>query len=215
MSKNPPQVPQPLAKPVALIPPGPLRVLRAAAADCTACPLWRHATQTVFGEGAAKARVVLIGEQPGAREDETGHPFVGPSGQLLDEALEAAGLQRSELYVTNAVKHFKWEPRGKVRLHKRANAAEQAACRPWLAAERAVVAPRVVVCLGATAARAVLGRDVRIADVRGAVLDEPGGTVLVTTHPSALLRLRGRGGWDAAFAELTEDLRTASRAARR
>src|SRR5688572_16483585 len=190
MTVKQPLPPNPLAKPVALVPSGSLASLRAEAANCTACPLYRHATQTVFGEGAARARVMLIGEQPGAREDESGHPFVGPAGQLLDDVLAAAGLSRERLYVTNAVKHFKWEPRGKVRLHKRANAAEQAACRPWLAAELLRVKPAIVVALGAMAAQAVFGNAFRISRERGEWRDAGSYRAIASWHPSAVLRMR-------------------------
>src|SRR5258705_9074990 len=132
--------------------------VRAAARDCRACGLWRHATQTVFGEGAPKAQLMLIGEQPGDAEDLAGHPFVGPAGQLLDRALEAAGIDRGTVYITNVVKHFKWEPRGKRRIHKKPRASEIAACRPWLDVELALVKPRALVCLGATAAQTLLGK---------------------------------------------------------
>lgn len=213
MPEKPLQAANPLAKPVAFVPPGSLAVLRAAAADCTACPLFRNATQTVFGEGPARARVVLIGEQPGAREDETGHPFVGPAGLLLDELLEAAGLSRDRVYATNAVKHFKWEPRGKVRLHKRANAAEQAACRPWLAAELLRIKPRFVVALGAMAAQAVFGNAFRISRERGQWRDAGAYRAIASWHPSAILRMREpeRG---AAKAQLLADLKLVAKASR-
>jgi uracil-DNA glycosylase family protein len=213
MPKKPLPDANPLAKPVEFVPPGSLAVLRAAAADCTACPLFRNATQTVFGEGAARARVVLIGEQPGAREDETGHPFVGPAGQLLDDLLEQAGLSRATLYVTNAVKHFKWEPRGKVRLHKRANAAEQAACRPWLAAELLRIRPRIVVALGAMAAQSVFGNAFRISRERGQWRDTGAYRAIASWHPSAVLRMRepDRG---AAKAQLLADLTLVAKALR-
>lgn len=194
---------------------GDLPALRSAAPGCRGCELWADATQVVFSAGEAGARLMLVGEQPGDREDREGEPFVGPAGRVLADALDAAGIARDEVYLTNAVKHFRFTERGKRRIHKKPGVAHVEACHPWLAAERAAVRPAVVVCLGATAARAVLGRDVRIGEVRGEVLDEAGGRVLVTTHPSALLRLRGKGGWDAAFAELTEDLRTAHRVAAR
>jgi len=194
-------------------PEGDLRALRAAAPGCRGCELWADATQVVFSAGGAGARLMLVGEQPGDKEDLEGEPFVGPAGRVLGDALDAAGVDREAVYLTNAVKHFRFEDRGKRRIHKKPGVAHVEACHPWLAAERAVVRPAVVVCLGATAARAVLGRDVRIGDVRGEVMEEDGTSVLVTTHPSALLRLRGKGGWDAAFAELVEDLATAWRAA--
>ncbi len=147
-----------------------LAVLRRAAAGCTGCDLYRNATQTVFGEGARSAQLVLVGEQPGDREDREGHPFVGPAGRLLERALADAGIPRESVYITNAVKHFKWAARGKRRLHQRPREGEIDACNPWLVAEIAVVRPRVVVCLGSTAARAVFGRTVRIKDCRGRFL---------------------------------------------
>lgn len=195
-------------------PDGDLDALRAAAPGCCGCELWADATQVVFSSGGSDARLMLVGEQPGDREDREGEPFVGPAGRVLADALDAAGISREDVYLTNAVKHFRFEDRGKRRIHKKPGVAHVEACHPWLAAERAVVRPAVVVCLGATAARAVLGHDVKIGQVRGEVLEEQDPPVLVTTHPSALLRLRGRGGWDAAFAELTADLSTAARAAR-
>jgi uracil-DNA glycosylase family protein len=162
-----------------------------AAATCTRCDLYRRATQTVFGEGRAGARVMLVGEQPGDREDIEGEPFVGPAGGLLDSAITAAGLARGDVYLTNAVKHFKFEERGKRRIHKRPSAGEVQACHTWLEQEVRLVVPRVVVCLGATAARAVLGRPVTIHSVRGQVLDGPDDMpVVVTIHPSAVLRAR-------------------------
>ena len=184
--------------------------LRSAAAGCTACPLYRDATQTVFGEGAVGARVLLVGEQPGDKEDLAGEPFVGPAGQLLDEALEAAGVDRREAYVTNAVKHFKWTRKGngKVRLHQKPNAAEVTACRPWLEAELAVVQPEVVVCLGATAAAALLGKDVRVTRDRGRWLSSdlvP--RALATIHPSAVLRSSDAAARAEAFEGLVADLR--------
>src|SRR5438132_3904521 len=151
-----------------LVPPRPTLVsLRAAAAHCQACDLWRRGTQTVFGEGARRAAAMFVGEQPGNEEDLSGHPFVGPAGRLLDKALEEAGIERSRAYVTNVVKHFKWEPRGKRRIHKKPNAEEIGACRPWLDAEMQAVRPRVVVALGATAAQTLLGRDFRVTRQRG------------------------------------------------
>jgi uracil-DNA glycosylase family protein len=189
MPRKPPEIP--LAKPVDAVPRGGLAALRADARDCRACPLWRGATQTVFGEGPARARLMLIGEQPGHHEDLEGHPFVGPSGALLDQALDAAGLQRSALYVTNAVKHFKFERSGKVRLHKRANASEQAACRPWLAAELLRVKPAIAVALGAMAAQTLFGSAFRISRERGQWRTLAGGLQAIATwHPSAVLRMR-------------------------
>jgi DNA polymerase len=161
------------------------------AAGCTRCDLYRRATQTVFGSGSPRASVLLVGEQPGDHEDLEGEPFVGPAGRLLDGVLAEAGIGADDVYVTNAVKHFKWEARGKRRIHKRPSAVEIQACHTWLESELALVQPAVVVCLGATAARAVLGRSVVIGSVRGAPLDGPEGIpVVVTTHPSAVLRTR-------------------------
>jgi uracil-DNA glycosylase len=157
--------------------------------ECKACDLWERATQAVFGEGAPDARVMLIGEVPGDQEDLAGKPFVGPAGQLLNSALEEAGIDRSKTYVTNAVKHFNWEPRGKRRIHKKPNAAEIAACRPWLNAEIERLRPSVIVCLGATAAQALLGRDFRVTQHRGEFIDSPlAPHVTATIHPSAILR---------------------------
>jgi len=163
--------------------------LQKAAKDCRACDLWQRGTQTVFGEGAPHAKVVFVGEQPGDKEDLEGKPFVGPAGALLDKALVEAGIDRAKVYVTNAVKHFKWEPRGKRRIHKKPNAAEIAACRPWLEAEIAVLKPNVVVCLGATAAQALLGRDFRVTQHRGEFVESSiAPHVMATVHPSSILR---------------------------
>ncbi|MBW3611792.1 MAG: UdgX family uracil-DNA binding protein [Actinobacteria bacterium] len=163
--------------------------LAAAAGACRACDLWERASQTVFGAGPATATVMLVGEQPGDVEDREGAPFVGPAGRLLDQALEAAGIARERTYVTNVVKHFKWTPRGKRRLHQSPNAAEQAACRPWLDAELAAVQPEVLVALGATAAKALLGRDFRVSRDRGRFVDSPlAPRVMATVHPSSILR---------------------------
>jgi len=166
-----------------------LAALRETARGCTACPLWLSGTQTVFGEGLKRARLLLVGEQPGDKEDLEGRPFVGPAGRLLDEALVEAGIERTDAYVTNAVKHFKWQPRGKRRIHQKPNWSEIAACRPWLEAELAVVRPEVLVCLGATAAQALLGRDVRVTRDRGRPLESILAPVaLATVHPSSILR---------------------------
>jgi uracil-DNA glycosylase family protein len=166
-----------------------LSELRSAAASCHGCPLWEHATQTVFGEGPAHAKLVFVGEQPGNDEDLQGHPFVGPAGRLFDECLEEAGIDRKATYVTNAVKHFKWEPRGKRRIHKRPGAREVSACRPWLDAELEVVKPEALVLLGATAAQALLGNAFRVTEQRGKLLDAPFARIVVATvHPSSLLR---------------------------
>jgi DNA polymerase len=175
-----------------LVPSSPtLKNLREAAADCRACPLWKKGTQTVFGEGRLGAPLMLVGEQPGDREDLAGHPFVGPAGRILDDALARVGIDRAATYVTNAVKHFKWEPRGKRRIHAKPNWSELAACRPWLEAELAVVHPRVLVCLGATAAQSLLGRDFRVTKRRGEWVDSDlADLVTATIHPSAILRQR-------------------------
>jgi uracil-DNA glycosylase family protein len=173
-----------------LIPDRPtLPKVRAAAKDCKACDLWRLGTQTVFGEGSRTARVMLVGEQPGDQEDLAGRPFVGPAGRELDKALAEAGFERSEIYVTNVVKHFKWEPRGKRRIHKKPNATEMSACRPWLETEIALVKPRALVCLGATAAQALLGREFKVSERRGERVDSPLAPVVsATVHPSSILR---------------------------
>jgi DNA polymerase len=183
-----------------------IRALREAAARCKACPLWQHATQTVFGEGDSRARCMLVGEQPGDQEDRQGHVFVGPAGAVLDRALEAAGFDRSTLFITNAVKHFKWQPRGKRRMHKTPVQREIDACHQWLERELAAVRPDLVIALGATAARAVLGRAVKIGEHRGRIItggDLP--AVLVTVHPSFVLRVPHESR-DAAFAEFVSDL---------
>ncbi len=173
-----------------LIPARPtLPKLRAIAAECQACPLWKLGTQTVFGEGRSKSLILLVGEQPGDKEDLAGRPYVGPSGELLDEALEAAAIDRSRVYVTNVVKHFKWEPRGKRRIHKKPNGAEITACRPWLEAEIAVIQPRAIICLGATAAQALLGPKFRVSVQRGQFFPSPLAEYLTATvHPSSILR---------------------------
>jgi DNA polymerase len=173
-----------------LIPAQPtLAGLREAALMCRACDLWKTGTQTVFGEGGSGAEVMFVGEQPGDREDIEGKPFVGPAGRILDEALEAAGIDRSKVYVTNAVKHFKWIARGKRRLHQKPNAAEIEACSPWLRAEIDVVRPKLIVCLGATAAQALLGSDFRVSRQRGQFFSLPGMPVITATvHPSSILR---------------------------
>jgi DNA polymerase len=173
-----------------LVPPRPTLVsLRAAAAECKACDLWARGTQTVFGEGARRAAAMLVGEQPGNEEDLSGRPFVGPAGRLLDQALDEAGIERSRTYVTNVVKHFKWEPRGKRRIHAKPDALEIFACLPWLEAELAVVRPQLVVCLGATAAQAFLGKKFKVTRERGKILTSPlAPRVLATVHPSSILR---------------------------
>jgi uracil-DNA glycosylase len=187
-----------------------LASLREAAKECRGCDLYQRATQVVFGEGKKHAVIFLVGEQPGDREDQAGRPFVGPAGQLLDKCLETAGIDRSMIYVTNAVKHFKWEPRGKVRLHKKPNSLEIAACRPWLEEEIAVVHPRVIVCLGATAAQALLGSQFRLTKHRGEVFSTPNGPVTATIHPSAILRMPEPAAKEAEMAGLVADLRFAA-----
>jgi uracil-DNA glycosylase family protein len=177
-----------------------LPALREAVQGCRGCDLFRNATQAVFGEGTQRAEVMLVGEQPGDSEDLEGRPFVGPAGRLLDRALEEAGIDRSATYVTNVVKHFKWQARGKRRIHQKPNSTEMAACRPWLDAELEVVRPRVLVCLGATAAQALLGRDFRVSRSRGELVDSPlAEIVTATVHPSSILRAEDREGEYAAF----------------
>jgi uracil-DNA glycosylase len=166
-----------------------LSALREAAADCRECPLWKTATQTVFGEGTRSAQVMFVGEQPGDQEDKAGKPFVGPAGRLFDEALETAGIERSTTYVTNAVKHFKWQARGRRRIHQKPNWTEITACRPWLEAELAAVKPKVLVLLGATAAQSLLGRQFRVTQHRGELVESNlADAVTATIHPSAILR---------------------------
>ena len=174
----------------ALIPSRPtLSSLKTAAAHCQACDLWKTGTQTVFGEGARRVKVIFVGEQPGNEEDLSGRPFVGPAGRLLDDGLEAAGIDRKQTYVTNVVKHFKWEPRGKRRIHKKPNSLEIAACRPWLEAEIALIKPDVIVALGATAAQALLGPQFRVTKQRGEFISSNlAPYVMATVHPSSILR---------------------------
>lgn len=198
-----------------LIPPRPsVTKLRRAAAACRACHLWKCGTQTVFGEGPGDARIMLVGEQPGDREDKEGRPFVGPAGKLLDDVLDEAGLDRDNVYVTNAVKHFKWEAaeRGERRIHKKPNAGEIRACRPWLDAEIRVVSPALVVCLGATAAQALLGRAFRITKDRGKPVQIADGPMaFATTHPSAVLRVPDSAGRARARREMVADLAAAAK----
>jgi DNA polymerase len=190
-----------------------LKELREAARRCRDCPLWANATQTVFGAGDPHARVMLVGEQPGDEEDRKGLPFVGPAGRLLDRALEAAGVEREHLYVTNAVKHFKWQARGKRRLHKTPAQREIDACRQWLEGEVRSVKPRVIVALGATAAKAIIGPHFRVSVERGRFVESPlAPYVFATFHPSALLRLRDEGEKEAAFKQLVTDLKLIKRA---
>jgi DNA polymerase len=189
-----------------------LAALRKAESECHRCPLYKHATQAVPGEGPVRARIMLVGEQPGDKEDLAGKPFVGPAGRVLDHALADAGIPRDETFVTNAVKHFKFEPRGKRRLHKKPNAYEIERCKWWLEQERAIVQPQLVVALGATAARSLMGRQVAIGKVRGAVFALADGTqLLVTIHPSALLRIQEETDKRAAYAEFVKDLKAAAR----
>jgi DNA polymerase len=190
-----------------------LAVLRDAAADCRACELWKRGTQTVVGEGEELAPLMLVGEQPGDQEDREGRPFVGPAGKLLDRALTEAGIERELAYVTNAVKHFKWKPqqRGKRRIHDKPSWTEIGACLPWLHAEIAAVHPKVVVCLGATAAQALLGRDVRVTRDRGRPLETPHAQrALVTVHPSSILRSRDDASRKEAMDAFVADLRVAA-----
>jgi uracil-DNA glycosylase family protein len=189
------------------------RTLRDAAAGCRACDLWRKGTQTVFGEGAEGARAMFVGEQPGNEEDLTGRPFVGPAGRLLDSALEEAGIDRARAYVTNVVKHFKWDPRGKRRIHAKPNAVEIGACVPWLHAELEVVRPLVLVCLGATAAQALLGRQFRVTADRGKWIESPlAPRVMATVHPSSILRAPDGETRRAETARFIEDLRPVAQA---
>jgi uracil-DNA glycosylase family protein len=192
-----------------LVPKNPtMKSLQEAARNCRACPLWKTGTQTVFGEGSRKAKVVFVGEQPGNDEDLAGKPFVGPAGKLLDKALVEAGINRDEVYVTNAVKHFKWEPKGKRRIHKKPNAREILACRPWLDAELEVLKPKVVVCLGATAAQALLGKDFRVSQRRGEFVESPlAEHVVATVHPSSILRAPDDETRHAELARFTDELK--------
>ena len=179
------------------------------AAGCQACDLYRNATQTVFGHGTAKARLFLVGEQPGDQEDKAGEPFVGPAGRILDKALAEVGLERDDVYMTNAVKHFKWTPKGKRRIHQRPSAREVAACHQWLEAELAAVDPDVVIALGATAGQALFGSKFRVGAARGQVLDLDGRQVVATIHPSAVLRVQEPADRDEQYAGLVADLRRA------
>ena len=185
--------------------------IRAAARDCRSCPLWKNATQTVFGEGHRSARIMFVGEQPGDLEDQMGKPFVGPAGRLLDQALTEAGISRSDCYLTNAVKHFKWEPRGKRRLHKKPSPREVAACRQWLEAELRIIHPRTIVCLGATAAAAILGPNVRVLRDRGRPVSSAlAERVLVTIHPSLILRMPDRADAEEEYKRFVRDLKLAA-----
>lgn len=218
-------MPAPFPTAEAFLPSGPeaesLDALRRAAAGCRGCPLYESATQTVFGAGPPQARMMMIGEQPGDQEDEAGVPFVGPAGKLLDRALEAAGIDRELVYVTNAVKHFKWEPRGKRRLHKKPSSREIKACTPWLRQEMAAVRPRLLVPMGATAAQALMGPGFKVTESRGDLLPyrppgaaaaDGGETVelMATLHPSALLRERDPARREEKFATFVADLKRAA-----
>jgi uracil-DNA glycosylase family protein len=183
------------------------------AKGCRACDLYKHATQTVFGEGPARATLMLIGEQPGDAEDLSGHPFVGPAGKLLDRALADAGIDRATVYLTNVVKHFKFEPRGKRRIHKKPRASEIGACRPWLDSEIALVKPQVIVCLGATAAQALFGSAFKVTKQRGVLVASPlAPRVLATVHPSSILRAPDEPSRRREMKQFTDDLRAAARA---
>ena len=185
-----------------------LKKLKVAAAGCQACDLWKRGTQTVFGEGQTSSTVMFVGEQPGNSEDLEGRPFIGPAGGLLDRALEEAGIDRSKVYVTNVVKHFKWEPRGKRRIHKKPNAMEIRACRPWLEAEIKVVKPRAIVCLGSTAAQAVIGPKFRVSVRRAQFVESPlANYVMATVHPSSILRAPDEETRPAEMARFIDDLK--------
>lgn len=189
-----------------------LAALREASAGCRGCPLYRGATQTVFGEGSKRARLMLVGETPGNDEDLAGRPFVGPAGRLLDQALAEAGINRKHAYLSNVVKHFKWTPKGKRRLHQKPNAGEIRACKPWLAAELSLVQPDVLVCLGATAAQALLGSGFRVTKQHGVPVEsELAAGVLATVHPSSILRSRTREEREQAYAQFVADLKVAAR----
>lgn len=192
-----------------------LKSLRDAAAQCEGCDLYKNATQTVFGEGPRDARLMLLGEMPGDNEDELGHPFVGPAGRLLDDALREAGIVREDVYLTNAVKHFRWEPRGKRRLHKKPSRQQIEACRPWLQAEVLVVTPHVILCLGATAAQTMLGSAFRLNRNRGTFYQrKESGWITATYHPSAVLRAPEKADRERKRAELVHDLRRARQLAK-
>ena len=195
--------------PADLIEPGAtLDELAGAARECRGCDIWERATQTVFGEGSSQAEVMLVGEQPGNQEDLAGHPFIGPAGRLLDEALIEAGIDRAKVYVTNAVKHFNSIPRGKMRIHEKPNAREIAACRPWLDAEIATIRPKAIVCLGATAAQALLGRDFRVSLRRGELIESPlAPIVTATVHPSSILRAPDERSRHSEMAHFVDDLK--------
>jgi len=189
-----------------------LPLLKDAAADCRACDLWEKGTQTVFGDGRTRARVMFVGEQPGNEEDLTGKPFVGPAGRLFDNALDEAGIDRKQTYVTNVVKHFKWEPRGKRRIHKKPNAQEISACRPWLEAEFALVKPKVIVALGATAAQALLGPQFRVTKERGKFMESTlAPYIMATVHPSSILRAPDDETRHLEYRRFVDDLKKLAR----
>src|SRR3954466_3913348 len=190
-----------------------LPALRKAVQGCRGCPLYKNATQAVFGEGPPHAKVMFIGEQPGDQEDLAGKPFVGPAGKLLDQVLEEVGIDRSDVYVTNAVKHFKWEPRGTRRIHSKPNSREKAACKPWLTAEFGVVAPKMVICLGATAAQDLFGSKFKITKERGKIMEDTGiaPMVMATVHPSSILRAPDHDAREKARKDFTQDLAKAAK----
>jgi len=193
-----------------------LKALRVEEAACTRCPLYKNATQVVPGEGPARARIMMVGEQPGDKEDRAGKPFVGPAGRVLDEAIADAGIDRKDVFVTNAVKHFKFEMRGKRRLHKKPNAHEIERCRWWIDLERAIVKPAVTVALGATAVRSLMGKPMTIGTIRGRVLDMPdGGKMVATIHPSYILRIEDERDKQAQYRQLVRDLKACAKAAKR
>jgi uracil-DNA glycosylase len=205
--------PRPGEPVTALLPPRPtLTTVREIASECKACDLYKRGTQTVFGEGPRGAAIMMVGEQPGDAEDLAGHPFVGPAGKLLDRGLEEAGIDRGVVYVTNVVKHFKWEPRGKRRIHAKPNAAEIGACRPWLETEIALVKPRILICLGATAAQALLGKSFKVSQQRGTLIKSSlAPIVIATVHPSSILRARDDETRRAEMARFVNDLKVVAR----
>ena len=201
-------------RPAPVPPTSSLAEVRAAARECTACHLYKRGTQTVFGEGPKRATMMLVGEQPGDYEDVAGKPFVGPAGKIMDRALEEAGIDRKEVYVTNAVKHFKWEPRGKRRIHQKPNSREIAACKPWLEAELRLVKPKLVVALGSTAGQTIFGPAFRVTRERGKVLSSKlAPKVVATVHPSSLLRQPDEESREREYALFVRDLRAALKAA--
>jgi uracil-DNA glycosylase len=211
MAKRSATAAQPSLLPLA----GTLEEVRERAKDCKACDLYKNATQTVFGEGAERPKIMFVGEQPGDQEDLQGRPFVGPAGKLLDSAMEEAGVDRRKTYITNAVKHFSWEPRGKRRIHKKPNGAEIAACRPWLDSEIAILRPQVIVCLGATAAQVLLGRDFRVTKHRGELMDSPlAPYVMATVHPSSILRAPDEATRHSEMERFIADLKKLAKFAR-